>query len=106
MDGRPGDVRELTNMVISAAVPVISVEASDISLKNVKILSPKTTLFTLDNSRNFTLDNIHYGSNTTTFISATGDKTTGINVLNTPVKSLAKGVVLADGTDKNAVVIK
>lgn len=95
-----------SNMVISAAVPVISVEASDISLKNVKILSPKTTLFTLDNSRNFTLDNIHYGSNTTTFISATGDKTTGINVLNTPVKSLAKGVVLADGTDKNAVVIK
>ena len=95
-----------SNMVISAAVPVVSVEASDISLKNVKILSPKTTLFTLENSRNFTLDNISYGSNTTTFISATGDKTTGINVSNTPVKSLAKGVVLADGADKNAVVIK
>jgi hypothetical protein len=82
------------------------VEASDIFMKNVKILSPKTTLFTLENSRNFTLDNITYGSNTTTFISATGEKTSAINVVNTPVKSMAKGVVLAEGMNKNSVIIK
>jgi polygalacturonase len=95
-----------SNMTISATIPVVSVEASDIFMKNVKILSPKTTLFTLENSRNFTLDNITYGSNTTTFISATGEKTSAINVVNTPVKSMAKGVVLAEGMNKNSVIIK
>jgi polygalacturonase len=95
-----------SNMSISAATPVIATEASDISLKNVRILSPVSTLITLDNSRNFTLDNISYGSNTSTFISASGDKTSAINVLNTPVKNMAKGVVIGDGVSKSAVTVQ
>jgi polygalacturonase len=95
-----------SDMAISARGAVIATEAADISLKNVKIHSPIPTLVTLNNARNFTFDNIGYDKNTITLISASGEKTKSINVINTPTANLLKRVIVNDGASKDAITIK
>jgi len=95
-----------SDMVISAKQPVMATEASDIDLKNVDIYSPLSTLFTLNNARNFTLDHIGYDKGTVTLVSAEGEKTGGISVSNTPSANLPKAISVRGGAHKGAVVIK
>ena len=97
---------QFSDITISAAYPVTATEAADISFKNIKILSPLPTLITLNNARNFTLDNIGYSDYTSTLVSAGGDKTSGISILNTHAENMPKPIVITDGADKNAVTIK
>jgi polygalacturonase len=94
-----------SDITISALYPVTATEASDISLKNVKILSLSPILITLDNARNFTLDNIGYSNYTSTLVNAKGDKTSGINILNTPAGNMPKRIVITDGADKGSVTL-
>jgi hypothetical protein len=95
-----------SNMIISAIAPILMTEAADIDLKNVNIYSPMPVLFTLNNVHNLTLDHIGYGKNTVTLISAGGEKTSGISVMNTIVDNLPKKVIVSGGAAKDAVTIK
>lgn len=95
-----------SDIIISAKEPVMITEAADIDLKNVDVYSPMPTLVTLNNARNITLDHIGYDKNTATLVSAGGEKTTGIKVMNTPVENLPKRTIITNGAGKDAVTIK
>ncbi|QJD94603.1 glycoside hydrolase family 28 protein [Mucilaginibacter robiniae] len=95
----------LSDVVISAQQPIVATEASEIVLKNVKIISPEKTLMKLDNSQNITADNIQYSNETTTLVAATGTKTSNIKISNSNAKKLSKPVQLGTGVDKSTVHI-
>ncbi|OCX51451.1 hypothetical protein BEL04_15605 [Mucilaginibacter sp. PPCGB 2223] len=89
---------DLTDVTISADKAIYATEASDLTLKNVKIISPDKTVFTLNNAGNIHISNMGFDATAKTFISAEGAKSTGIAVSGTNVKSdavkAAKGAVV------------
>lgn len=92
---------DLTNVTISATKAFSATEAENITLKNVKIVSPDKTAFTLNNSRNINIINAGVDSRATTLISAEGEKTTGVSITG------AKGEVkLGAGAAKGSVIVK
>jgi polygalacturonase len=95
-----------SDIVISADEPFSSTDAADISLKNVKILSPKSTLMVLNNSSNITIDNMDFSKSTSTLISASGAGTKGIKIMHTNVKGLAEPVKLDKQLDKGIITIQ
>ena len=96
----------LSDIVISANEPFTATDAADISLKNVKIFSPKPTLILLNNASNITIDNIDFNKGTTTLISASGAGTKGIKIMHTNLKDLANPVKLDKELDNGAVTIQ
>jgi polygalacturonase len=96
----------LSDIVISADAPFSATDATDISLKNVKIISPMPTLITLNNTQNITADRVGFGKNTLTLISAKGINTKGIKIINTDLKSLPQPVKLDGKLSKDAVSIE
>lgn len=97
---------DFTDITISADRAFNSIEASDITLKNVNIISPDKTVFTLNNSRNITISNMGFNNNANSFIAAEGAKTNGITVSGTSINKLPNSVKLGTGVSKSAVVIK
>jgi polygalacturonase len=97
---------DLTDVTISATKAFSALEASDITLKNVNIISPDKTVYTLNNARNISINNAGFSNTASTFISAEGDKTTGITVTGTNVSKLPNAVKLGSGVPKGAVIIK
>jgi polygalacturonase len=95
-----------SDMVISANEPFTSTDAADISLKNVKILSPKSTLMVLNNSSNITIDNMDFSKSTSTLISASGASTKGIKIMHTNLKGLTEAVKLDKQLDKSIITIQ
>ena len=95
----------MSDMVISAKTGFSAVDAEDISLKNVKLISPASTLIGLNNARNMTFSNIGFNGNTSTFISASGN-TTGVKVTDTNLKGLAEPLKLDKPLDKSTVTIQ
>jgi len=94
-----------SDMVISAKTPVIATDAADITFNNVNILSPASTLITLTNAQNFTFNNLGYSKYTSTLVSAGGQKTTGIKILNTQIKDMPNSILITNGANKDAVSI-
>jgi len=97
---------DFTDVTISANKAANIVEGTDISLKNVKIISPDKTVFTLNNARNINISNMGYNTDAGSFISAEGDKTNSIVVSGTSINKLPNAIKLGTGVPKSAVVIK
>lgn len=97
---------DLTDVTISASKAFSAIEAADITMKNVKIISPDKTVYTLNNSRNITIDHAGFDSAATVFIAADGAKTTGITVNATNLGKLPTAVKLGAGVPQTAVIIK
>lgn len=95
-----------SDIVISANEPFSSTDAADITLKDVKILSPKSTLMVLNNSSNITIDNMGFSKATSTLISASGASTKGIKIMHTNVKGLTEPVKLDKQLDKSIITIQ
>lgn len=95
----------MTDLVISAEKGMSAIEASDISLKNVKLLSPQKTLITLENAWGISLNNIGFDKATTTFISATGAKTKDVKISGTALKLLPDAVKVS-GIDKSSIILQ
>jgi polygalacturonase len=93
---------DFTNVTISAQKAFSSIEARDITLKNVKIISPDKTVYSLNNSTNITIDNAGFDSRASGFIWAEG-KTGGVTVSNTP--KAAGAIKLGADVAKGAVVV-
>ncbi|MGZ3755957.1 MAG: glycoside hydrolase family 28 protein [Mucilaginibacter sp.] len=102
----PIDNISLSDIVISAREPLTITDAFDISLTNVTVLSPATTLVTVNNSKNITLDNITFAKNTATLILATGAGTKDIKVRNTNLKNLNNSIKVDKQADKKSIVIE
>jgi polygalacturonase len=88
---------DFTDIAISADKAFYATEATDITLKNVKIVSPDKTVFTLNNAGNIHITNMGFDAAAKTFISAEGAKSTGITVTGTNLKDLPDGVKAAKG---------
>ena len=95
----------MSDMVISAKTAFSAVDAADISLKNVKLISLASTLIELNNAQNITFNSIGFNSNTSIFISA-GGNTKGIKVTDTNLKGLAEPLKLEKHLDKSTVTIQ
>lgn len=93
---------KFTNCVIAADEGLTAKDASDITLNNVSIVSPASTLIKLDNTSNLTLNQFTFGPKTQTLIEANGAKTTGIKLIKTNTKTLNNAF---KGLGKNALTI-
>lgn len=95
-----------SDMVLSADKGVDMTEASDIDLKNVKILSPQKTVFTVNNAWGISLDNIGYTDKVNTFINVSGEKSKAISVSGSNLKSVKEVVKAGIGSSVGAVTVK
>jgi polygalacturonase len=95
----------MSDVVISAKTAFSAVDAADITLKNVKLISPAATLIDLNNAQNISFNSIGFNGNTSIFISA-GGNTKGIKVTGTNLKGLAEPIKLEKHLDKNTVTIQ
>lgn len=95
-----------SDMVLSADKGIDLTDASDISLKNVKIITPQKTLITANNAWNIDLNNISFGNNLQTFIDVKGDKSKAITVSATNLKMINGAVKTSGGALASAVTIK
>jgi polygalacturonase len=96
---------DFTDITISAQKAFYATEASDIELKNFKIISPDKTVYTLNNAGNIHLNTVAYEGEAKTFLSAEG-KISGVTIVGTPVEKFANGVKLGSGVAKGAVVVQ
>jgi len=95
-----------SDLVLSAGKGIDLTDASDISLKNVKVISPQKTLITTSNAWNIDLNNISFGDNLQTFIDLKGDKSKAITVSATNLKQIKEAVKAEAGALASAVTIK
>lgn len=95
-----------SDIVISADEAFSAIDAADISMKNVTILSPVKTLMSLNNVQGLTIDNLGFSKNTSILISAGGAQTKGIKITNTNLTSLTQTSKLDKEVDKSAVTIQ
>jgi hypothetical protein len=90
-------------MVIQANKGLDMTEGSDITLKNVNLITKEINpVLNIHNSRNITLNRIGY-SNADLLLNVTGEKSSGIAVTSTDVKKAKKSVEVNYGAKETAV---
>jgi DNA sulfur modification protein DndE len=95
----------IENAMIEANKGLVCVEAENISLKNVTLLTNDKTVMQVQNSKNVVLNNIQYGSDKDILLKVMGDKSEGVRLINTDLKKAKKDIELGVGV-KNKVVSK
>lgn len=95
----------IENAMIESNKGLICVEAENISLKNVTLLTNDKTVMQVQNSKNVVLNNIQYGADKDVLLKVMGDKSDGIKLLNTDTKKAKKDIELGVGV-KGKVVSK
>jgi DNA sulfur modification protein DndE len=96
----------IENALIECNKGLLCVEAENINLKNVTLLTQDKLIGQIQNSQNVTLENIKYGSNAETFLNVQGSRSKAIRLLNTDVSKLKNGVVLGDKVGDGVVLRK
>lgn len=93
----------MENMTIQSKIGLDMTEGSDITLKNVNLITKDINpVMNIHNSRNITLNRIAYGS-ADLLLNVTGEKSSGIAVTATDASKAKKGVELNYGAKSNAV---
>jgi DNA sulfur modification protein DndE len=95
----------IENAIIESNKGLVCVEAENISLKNVTLLTNDKTVMQVQNSKNVILNNIQYGANKDVLLKVMGDKSDGVKLLNTDSKKAKKDIELGLGV-KSKVVSK
>lgn len=96
------------NVVISAKTGIVSVEADQIKMKNMKIMPEESPVFLLYNSRNFMIDNVIFPESKDIFMKAGGPRTHSIHLKNVDVpadkiklgKSVKPGAIITGACSK------
>jgi polygalacturonase len=97
----------LENIILKTQKGVELTKASNVSLKNITLLSQDTDpLINLINSNDITFDNIKYTTDTKLLFSINGNQSKQINILNTDTSKAQKQVEFNNGADTNALIIK
>ncbi|MFP5039391.1 glycoside hydrolase family 28 protein [Parasediminibacterium sp. JCM 36343] len=96
----------LENMVLKSDKGAEIIEADDISLKNISLLSKDTnpSIF-IDNGSNLSFDNIKYTNNAGLLFSINGDKSAQIKVRKTDVSKAAKQAEFNNGATEKALIL-
>jgi polygalacturonase len=96
----------LSDMVFETSKGLDATEASNISLRNIKLMVKDTNpVLDIDNSNNFKLDHISYNDNARLLLNVTGAKTKGISLSKTDTAKAAKALQLGEGAAGTAVTI-
>lgn len=95
----------IENALIECKKGLLCVEAQNINLKNITLITQDKLVGQIQNSQNVRFDNIKFGTNTETFLNVQGSRSKAIRFLNTDVTKLKNGVVLGDKVG-NGVVLK
>lgn len=96
----------IENAVLQSRKGFVCIEAENIRLKNVTLISPAKTLMQIQNSRNLTLDNIHYTNNTDLLMHISGDRSKDIKLLNTNTSHAKKTVETSADAPANVLTMK
>ncbi|PWK18130.1 DNA sulfur modification protein DndE [Arcicella aurantiaca] len=95
----------IENAILECNKGLLCIEAQDINLKNITLLTQDNTIGQIQNSQNVTLDGIKFGTNAETFLKVQGTRSKAIRLLNTDIKNVKNGVVLGNKVS-NSVVLK
>jgi polygalacturonase len=96
----------LDNMVITAKKGIVCTQASDIHIKNFKmILADTKPVMSIDESHNVSLDGISYNNNANLLFKLSGVHTAGIAVSNTNTASAKNKVEFTDGATAKSIDI-
>jgi len=94
----------MQNMVIQAKQGLDMTEGSNITLRNVTLLTKESDpVLKIHNSQNITLDKISYQSNADLMLAVSGEKSKGIVVNGTDAKKAKKGVEFNWGATEAAL---
>ncbi len=96
---------DLSNIYISADRGFTSDFASGFTLKNVKIVPKSGDVYSLNNTENFVLDRGFCPEDAGTFMKVMGEKTHGVEILNTDLSAAKVPVEFGAGVDQNVVKI-
>jgi len=93
-------------MVITAKKGMVCTQASDIHIKNFKmILADTNPVMSIDESSNISLDGISYNANSDLLFKLSGTRTAGIAVSNTNTTQAKKKVEFTDGATARSIEI-
>ncbi len=96
----------MQDMVLQAKHGLDMTEGTDITLRNVQILTKETNpVLNIHNSKNITLDKISYGLNASLLLNVSGNKAQGIKVNSTDVTKAKKGIEFTYGATEAAVKV-
>lgn len=89
-------IRDITieNAVLQCYKVMVCVEADNIRLRNVALLTTDKTVIRAQNARHITLDTIRYPDGTDLLINVTGDRSKAIQLINTDTAKAKKEVAL------------
>ncbi|WP_405512727.1 glycoside hydrolase family 28 protein [Spirosoma sp. KNUC1025] len=96
----------IENAVLQCRKGLICIEAEDITLKNVALLTKAKTTMQFQNSRAVTLDKIRYTDDTDLLMYVSGDRSQAIRLLNTDTSHVRKTVEKEANVPINALTIK
>ncbi|RYU77196.1 glycoside hydrolase family 28 protein [Hymenobacter persicinus] len=96
----------IENAVIQSQKGLSCIEAENIRLKNVTILSKETTpVLEVQNSKNITFDGIKYTPGAALLMRVSGDRAKDVKLVNTDTKAAKKDLEIGDKVSKKTVTI-
>jgi len=94
----------IDNAVLQSKQGIYCEETTNISLKNITILSQETNpVITIENSNNINLDNIHYKQDADLLMSIGGERTKNIRLLNTDATKAKKQTEFVDNVKQDVL---
>lgn len=97
----------LQDMVLQANEGLDMTEGSNISLKNIRLITKNTDpVLNIHNSNNIALDNIDYKAGANVFLNVSGEKSKGITVSKTDTGKASKKFTATYGANESAVEMK
>jgi polygalacturonase len=97
----------LENMVIQAKQGLDMTEGSEITIRNVKLLTKdEGPVLNIHNSKNINLVRVSYNVNAPVFLNVSGEKTAGIKIERVDKNKTAKSIQYSYGAPENSVQIK
>jgi DNA sulfur modification protein DndE len=96
----------LENIIISAKAGVTCIEADDLRFRNVKIMSEKSPVFALYNSRNFVMEDITFPDSNEVFMKLDGGRTQAIHLKGIDKSQIDKKIQLGRNVKPDAIIVE
>jgi polygalacturonase len=93
------------NITISSKAGITCLEAKGISFKNVRIMSGKTPVFALHNSRDFVMENIAFPQTADVFMKLYGPRTQSIDLKNIGMADITDKIQMEKDVKPDAVIL-
>jgi len=96
----------IENAVLQSQKGLVCIEAENIRLKNITLLTKETTpVLEVQNSRNITLDGLKYTPGAALLLRVSGDRAKDVKLTNTDAKAAKKDLEIGDKVSKKTVTI-